>query len=62
MNEEENKQHASELGYDLIMNGKYTAELEREWNSILGIVPNDYLCVWLGVYYDKLKEEDDNNE
>ena len=46
MNEEENKQHASELGYDLIMNGKYTAELEREWNSILGIVPDDYRLIW----------------
>jgi hypothetical protein len=73
MNEEENKQHANELGYDLICSGKYTAELEREWNSILGIVPYDYLDIWLTLYqYDKKKEDketklaqlkrDDNNE
>ena len=47
MNEEENKQHASELGYDLICDGQYTPELEREWNSILGIVPDYYLSMWL---------------
>jgi len=61
MNEEENKQHASELGYDLIMNGKYTAELEREWNSILGIVPDDYRVAWIDNRTMKLME-DDNNE
>ena len=61
MNEEENKQHASELGYDLIMNGKYTAELEREWNSILGIVPDDYRVAWIDDRTMKLME-DDNNE
>ena len=46
MNEEENKQHANELGYDLICSGKYTAELEREWDSILKIVPDDYRLIW----------------
>ena len=46
MNKEENKQHAIENGYDLIMNGKYTFELEREWNSILDIVPEDYRLIW----------------
>ena len=61
MNEEENKQHANELGYDLIMNGKYTAELEREWNSILGIVPNDYRVAWIDNRTMK-QMEDDNNE
>ena len=61
MNKEENKQHASELGYDLIMNGKYTAELEREWNSILGIVPDDYRVAWIDNRTMKLME-DDNNE
>jgi len=61
MNKEENKQHASELGYDLIMNGKYTAELEREWNSILGIVPDDYRVAWIDNRTMK-QMEDDNNE
>ena len=49
MNEEENKQHALDNGYDLICNGKYTFELEREWSSILGIldiVPDDYRVAW----------------
>ena len=61
MNEEENKQHANELGYDLIMNGKYTAELEREWNSILGIVHDDYRVAWIDNRTMK-QMEDDNNE
>ena len=61
MNEEENKQHAIELGYDLICSGKYTAELEREWNSILGIVPNDYRVAWIDNRTMK-QMEDDNNE
>jgi len=60
MNKEENKQHANDLGIKLIMNGKYTAELEREWNSILNIVPEDYFCIWQLNYYNKKKEEDDN--
>jgi hypothetical protein len=46
MNEEENKQHALENGYVLICDGKYTFELEREWSSILGIVPDDYCVAW----------------
>ena len=60
MNEEENKQHAIENGYDLLMNGKYTFELEREWNSILSIVPEDYFVMWQLNYYNKKKEEDDS--
>ena len=64
MNKKENKQHANDLGIDLIMNGKYTAELEREWGSILGIVPDDYRVAWI----DKrtiprmFVVEDDTNE
>ena len=74
MNEEENKQHANDLGIDLICDGQYTAELEREWGSILGIVPDYYLSMWLinnvtkenitfqsEELVDKLTE-DDNNE
>ena len=74
MNKDENKQRALEHGYDLICRGKYTFELEREWSSILGIVPDYYLSMWLinnvtkenitfqsEELVDKLTE-DDNNE
>ena len=47
ISEEDNKKHANDLGYDLICDGQYTPELEREWNSILKIVPDYYLSMWL---------------
>ena len=61
MNKEENKQHANDLGIDLICDGQYTAELEREWGSILGIVPDDYRVAWIDNRTMK-QMEDDNNE
>ena len=60
MDKEENKQHALDNDYDLMCGGKYTFELEREWNSILNIVPEDYFVMWQLNYYNKKKEEDDN--
>ena len=42
------------------MNGKYTFELEREWNSILDIVPNDYRVAWIDNRTMKLMLEDDD--
>ena len=41
-----NISHAKEHGYYLLCGGRYTMELEREWSSILGIVPNDYSIAW----------------
>ena len=38
--------HAKEHGYYLLCGGRYTMELEREWSSILGIVPHDYSIAW----------------
>ena len=52
-----NTQRALEHSYNLIMNGKYTFELEREWNSILGIVPDDYCVAWQNT---PKQMEDDN--
>lgn len=66
ISEEDNKKHANDLGYDLICDGQYTPELEREWNSILKIVPDYYLSMWLltvksvvvppSAFKEKLKE------
>jgi len=60
MNKKENKQHALEHGYDLICDGKYTFELEREWSSILGIVPDDYRVAWIDNRTMKQMEDDNN--
>ena len=64
MNKEENKQHALENGYSLICDGKYPFELEREWNSILNIVPKAYRVVWQNtpVIDDVFKIQEDDSK
>ena len=43
---EKNKAHAKEHGFYLLCNGRYSMELDREWDSILRIVPHDYSIAW----------------
>ena len=41
-----NRAHAKEHGYYLLCGGRYTMELEREWCSILDIVPEQFAQAW----------------
>ena len=66
MNEEENtnrtnsnSNHAIDNGYVLICDGKYTFELEREWNSILNVVPEDYRLIWSENKYNESLGDND---
>jgi len=42
----DNISEAKRNGYHLICGGRYTWLLEREWNSILDIVPEEYAEAW----------------
>jgi len=41
-----NRAEAKANGYYLLCGGRYTWQLEREWHSILSIVPEDFAEAW----------------